>query len=54
MKGDYFMTDNEKELLLILRENPGAISIATDIILQYLMQHESSQVLSSDPQQEHV
>lgn len=41
------MTENEKELLTIIREseNPEqAMTIAVDIILAFLMQHESSQL----------
>lgn len=41
------MTENEKELLTIIHEseNPEqAMAIAVDIILSFLMQHESSQL----------
>ena len=40
------MTANEQELINIIRENDNpvqALSTAVDIILLYLVQHESSQ-----------
>ena len=43
------MTENEKELIKMIRENdnPGeALMTATAIILDYLKQHESSEVPS--------
>ena len=45
MKGEMIMTDNEKELIQMIRENdnPGrALMTAAVIILGYLKQHESS------------
>ena len=41
------MTDNEMELIRIIRENDNpeqALMAATVIILDFLMQHESSEV----------
>lgn len=41
------MTDNEKELIKLIRENDNpeqALMTATVIILNYLKQHESSQI----------
>lgn len=46
LKEDYTMTDNEKELLRIIRgsDNPTkAIEVATKIILEFLKQDEPSQ-----------
>lgn len=51
------MTDNEKELIEIIRENdnPGqALMAATVIILGFLKQLESSEVASVACQREHA
>lgn len=43
------MTENEKELIKLIRENENpeeALMTATVIILDYLKQHESSEVAS--------
>ena len=43
------MTDNEKELIRVIRENDNpeqALMTATAIILDFLKQHESYQVAS--------
>ena len=44
-KGDLAMTENEKELIKIIRENDNpeqALVTAVETILSYLKQHESS------------
>ena len=46
MKGEKFMTENEKELIRIIRENDNkerALVTAVKTILSYLKQHESSE-----------
>ena len=45
------MTDNEKELIKLIRENDNpeqALMAATVIILGFLKQHESSEVQAVD------
>ena len=47
MEGDIVMTDNEQELIKIIRENDNpeqALVTAVETILSYLRQRESSQV----------
>lgn len=49
------MTNNEQELIYIIRNSKDpdrALQIATEIILDYLMQRESSQSQSADLQPE--
>ena len=51
------MTDNEMELIQIIRENDNpeqALMTATVIILGFLKQHESSAKQASAVLQEHV
>lgn len=51
------MTDNEMELIQIIRENDNpeqALMTATVIILGFLKQHESSAIQASAVLQEHV
>jgi hypothetical protein len=51
------MTDNEKELIKIIRENDNpvqALMTATVIILNYLKQHESSVTQVSADLQAHA
>ena len=46
MKGDYIMTENEIELIKMIRENDNpnqALTTAVNIILMYLTLHESSE-----------
>ena len=57
IKGDKVMTDNEKELIKIIRENdnPGpALMTATVIILGYLKRHGSSEAPASVDLRAHV
>lgn len=45
------MTENEKELIKMIRENDNpkqALTTAVDIILMYLTLHESSEVRAAD------
>lgn len=45
MKGVCVVSENEKELIKLIRENDNpdkALMVATTIILDYLKQHESS------------
>ena len=51
------MTENEKELISIIRENDNpeqALMTATVIILGFLKQHESSEAASSACLQAHA
>ena len=51
------MTDEEKELIKIIRENDNpeqALMTAAVIILGFLKQHESSEVQAAVVHQEHV
>lgn len=53
-KGDITMTDTEKKLLDLVRESGDpeqAILIAISVVLDYLSQHESSQLPSPDSPQ---
>ena len=55
MKGDKAMSENEKELLELIRENDNpeqALMTATVIILGFLKQHGSSAIQAADFLQE--
>ena len=51
LKGEFSMTENEKELIKMIRENDNpkqALTTAVDIILMYLTLHESSATQAVD------